>query len=37
MRSIALITEPRLTMKILRHLATTGAGGRSPPQALPAP
>jgi hypothetical protein len=28
---IALITEPRVTQKILRHLAANGADVRSPP------
>ena len=32
MRIIAFITEPRVITKILRHLATKGADGRSPPQ-----
>jgi hypothetical protein len=31
MRIIAFITEPRVIKKILRHLATKGADGRSPP------
>jgi hypothetical protein len=36
MRIVALITEPRVITRILRHLATKGAGPRSPPQASPA-
>jgi hypothetical protein len=31
MRIIAFITEPNFIRMILRHLAATGADGRSPP------
>jgi hypothetical protein len=32
MRIVALITEPSVIQRILRHLATKGADGRGPPQ-----